>query len=422
MIGETKISLGRCDDARNFGTHMRSRVRSYLLHLIPAVWCLGLAALVAQLGWFDRLEYLTLDVRTKIREQIRPALAPEDIVLVGVNELSLKELGRWPWARRVHGEFLTLLGKVLPSVVVWDVLFTEKDPDDAIFAEGIRASGAKVVLGAERPTTDVGFAPGAPELQRARLRPLRRLRGNTDRIASAPRMLIPTGPLAEVSEIGFVDAPPAVDGVRRAVPLVVNIGGDVYPSLALQTLMQHWGVTPEEIEVRLDEALVIASAGITRRIPIDETGAYLINYRHALLEGNDAIGYSELLRILGVRFVDRTRVAMRDLTGKILIVGQTETGLSDFGPSPFAELYPLVMVHVNVIANILAEDYVRPVPLLTVWLGVLAAGMAGLVYFSRRSLRELAVYSFGVPLLYGEVATLAWVHGSWLFPLAVRRT
>jgi len=64
--------------------------------------------------------------------------------------------------------------------------------------------------------------------------------------------------------------------------------------------------------------------------------------------------------------------------------------------------------------NILREDYVRVPPPGLVWLGAILVGAAGLARFSDRKLREQVVFALGLPLAYWLLATLLWVHGSWM--------
>jgi CHASE2 domain-containing sensor protein len=122
---------------------------------------------------------------------------------------------------------------------------------------------------------------------------------------------------------------------------------------------------------------------VKRRIPIDATGAYLINYRHAL-GGFVNYGYKETFDDLYHRFVDKAPGPIPQLTGRILLIGQTADGLTDFGPTPFSRLTPLVLVHANVIENVLNEDYARRAETWPLWLGGLAATVASLGFFARR--------------------------------------
>ncbi|MDO8545136.1 MAG: adenylate/guanylate cyclase domain-containing protein [Opitutaceae bacterium] len=408
---------------------MKSSLAFARHHILPAAIFFAAAWLLAHADWFDRIENLSMDVRTRLRDTVRPAPPPEDVVIIAIDEPSLRDFGRWPWPRDLHGDFLKLLGRVLPSVVTWDILFTEapaKDgnvlstqgPDrDQLLADGIEASGGAVVLGAMRVEAGEGLPPGDAALRDARLKPLPRVIGDRSKVPSSPAMLVPAGKLAQIAEIGFVDTPPASDGVRRVAPLMVRFGDNLYPTLSLQSLLQHWEMKPENVEVRLGDAVLLDNGGTRRRIPIDATGGYQINYRHSAT-GFTLRGYSTLHSQLQSFFQDKKGERPKDLTGKILLVGQFADALSDNGPTPFEPLTPLVLVHANVIANVLAEDYVRPVPPLVIWLGGFVLGVAGLIRFSKRKLVEQAVFSLGLPIAFVAAALAAWVQGSWLVPVA----
>jgi adenylate cyclase len=60
-----------------------------------------------------------------------PAAARSDIALVEINETSLRALegvaGRWPWPRLVHASVIDFLARAPARVIVYDVLFTERD-------------------------------------------------------------------------------------------------------------------------------------------------------------------------------------------------------------------------------------------------------------------------------------------------------
>jgi adenylate cyclase len=395
---------------------MKSSLALLKQHVLPALVCFALAALLAQMDWLQRVENLTLDARTRLRAQFYPTVSRDDFALIGIDEPSLKQFGRWPWTRDNHANLLFLLGKVKPSVVAWDILFTEPSPDDEYLAKGVVASGAEVVLGAERADADIGVKPGDEAAKGWRLVPLPKVDGDRSLIPADPAVSIPTGQLGQVAHVGFTDTPPGPDGVRREAPLLVRIGDGVYPALSLLSLMQYWHATPDDVHVRLGDSITIENAFVRRKIPIDETGAYFINYRHPL-SGFVTYGYFETFDHLLARFKEKKSVAIPQLTGRILLVGQVADGLSDFGPTPFSPLTPLVLVHANVIENVLNEDYAHRVVVWPIWLGGLAVTIASLVFFSNRKFREQVVFSLGVPTVYGLGATIAWVNFSGWLPI-----
>jgi adenylate cyclase len=394
-----------------------SRFAFLRLRVLPVLLCFGLAWVATVRGWLDRLENLTLDARTVWRAKLQPAPAPEEVVVVAIDVESLKEFGAWPWSRNRHADISALLGRVLPSVVAWDILFTEPSADPSIddaFARSIAGSGATVVLGAKRGEEVGAVVVDAGLLAQLKLLPLTRVVGDVSRLRGEKTAELPIGVLARVAQLGFTDTPPDADGIRRVAPLVVRIGEHVFPTLSLQSLMQHWGFTPNDIEVRLGDAIIMDNGGTRRRVPIDETGSYRVNYRYSI-EGKNvrAFGFAGLNSQLRLRYEHGQAVEVPDLTGKILLVGQTAEGLSDMGPTPFSALTPLVLVHANVMGNIIAEDYVRRIPSVWVWLGIGALGALGVWRFSERKFWEQAVFSVGVPVAYCAVAFAVWMEGSW---------
>jgi adenylate cyclase len=388
-------------------------------HFFPALVAMTLALLLGLSGWMQNVENITLDLRTKLRVRWQPPMADEQQLVVGIDEQSLQDYKRWPWPRSVHGLFLSLVGLTRPSVITWDILFTEpsqETEEDERFLRGLKASKANVVFGAMRAEKDEGLMPDDPIVKASSLAPLKNVTGDRSRLLTTPGMLLSAGELAVAAKSGFVDTPPGPDGVRRWVPLMVSIGGEVYPTLSMQTLMQHWQVKPEEISVRIGESVTITNAFAKRTIPIDETGALFVNYRYAS-DGFHTEGYSQLASSLRKIFVEKKEVKVPPTTGRIILVGQMADGLSDMGPTPFAPNTPLVLVHANVIDNVLREDYARALKWWPIWLGALVLGAGGLRVFSQRKLVAQGAFALGVPVLYLALGAILWVKGSLWLPL-----
>ncbi len=396
---------------------MKSSLAFLRQHVLPVAVSFALALAISTTELFRRVDNVTLDQLTKLRAQLKPTPPDKDLLLIGIDEESLKDFGAWPWSRNIHGDFLLLTRLRQPSVVAWDILFTEPTANDGQLAKGAAAGGSSVVFGAVSAAKEEGITPESEEAKASQLTPLTNVHGDRARILSSEAMLLPVAPFNALAQIGFVDTPPDIDGVRRSAPLVVRIGDSVYPTLSLRSLMQYWQVKPEDVVVRLADAVYLKGALGERRIPVDATGAYRINYRHAL-GGFLIAGYSRTYARLKARFVDQNRaVEPPEITGKILLIGQVADGLADFGPTPFSPLTPLVLVHANVIENVLREDYVRFVPVWAVWAGGLLLGVAGLWRFSDRKLRDQAIYSLGIPVAFGAVAALVYIGGSWTMPV-----
>jgi adenylate cyclase len=192
--------------------------------------------------------------------------------------------------------------------------------------------------------------------------PLTNVIGDTHKMNRANSAVLPITALVDSGYIGFVDSNPDSDGIRRRLlPLAVKIGTLVYPTISTQTLMQYWKIEPEDVTLRLGEYLAFRSPEGERKVPINERGEILINWRSPDEVYESSIGYSKLLELLdkdpgnGETWPE----AVPRPEGKILVVGQVASGLTDIGPSPYHERTPKVLTHINVINSILREDYLR---------------------------------------------------------------
>lgn len=88
------------------------------------------------------------DVLRTARNSLHLHKASGDIVLVEIDNRSLRQVSRWPWSRRIHAELTDKLTKAGAKRIFFDVQFyaATNTEDDRAFAEAIRRSG-RVVLG-----------------------------------------------------------------------------------------------------------------------------------------------------------------------------------------------------------------------------------------------------------------------------------
>jgi adenylate cyclase len=88
------------------------------------------------------------------------------------------------------------------------------------------------------------------------------------------------------------------------------------------------------------------------------------------------VGYQRLFGAVTADPVkDEHREVFRAIRNRILLVGQTATGMTDIGPSPLRGQSPKVLVHLNALDNILKGDYLRSWPL---WPGLVIMLLLGM--------------------------------------------
>jgi len=375
---------------------------------------------VSLLGWSQQLENVTIDWRFRAREPYDP---PADfrISLVGIGEYSLKRVGRWEeWTRAVHASVLEALKVRPPAVLAYDFFFSEESRDpasDEAFVRALEEAPFELVTGAVADDTR-GDAPLFEGTAIGKTSPIAEVRGDRSGMVRAPDGPVPIPGVAEAAWTGFVNSPPTgVDGVRRKVPLVVEFGGQVYPSLVLQILLRLEGARSGDVEVSLGDQIVIRREGAeARRIPIDENGFLWVNYRsRSAFEAIDYIKLGEALEASagGADWPE----GMPSTAGRIVLVGQMAEGLADFASTPYSPREPLVFVQAAALNTILRADYLRIVPLWQVLLGWLPL-VWGTLYFLRNS---SVTWSVVVPLflaaVYVGMACFLFVERSLQWPL-----
>jgi adenylate cyclase len=355
------------------------KARAYHL-LAPLVALAVIGILNETTPLFDLLEDLTINLRFQARAPFDPP-ADSRLVLVGIDQKSIDHTGAWPWPRNIEADFITSIVKaqVNPRVVAFDILFTDdydkfgnlqKSKSGVNYDEalGNATSLLPVITGAlsMKPDKDTDAEQQAESSTLAQLAlpsmtaALPTVKGDITKIVGSDVAIFPVASIRKQSLFGFVnDEASAVDHVRHTIPLLVHVRDKVYPSLALQIICQMLPVDPDKVEIDLPHRVVrlTSLSKKTWTIPINSRGEFSINYRRE--EGFRSVSFIYLLQSLASGAPIPPEA---DINNKVIVIGQTATGLTDLGPTPLQSNSPLVYTHLNVINNILKNDYLRFVP------------------------------------------------------------
>ena len=408
--------------------------------LVSAVLILLLALQAAgqlRLPYFQHLEYLLYDASLAATA---PAGRDDRIVIVDIDEKSLREIGRWPWNRAVMARLVQrLFGQDQIAALGFDVVFAEADHSSGLAQMEALARGPLA--------GDASFG-----------RRLAALRGQLDydaRFADALRgqpvslgyYFIPRGLAASRSGVlpapalapwPGLDADPAVgyganiaalaqaapsagyfnmladaDGTARRWDLLQQYRGRLYSTLAVSTLNEAFGnepiaggMTPVNFLFWHWQQPWLSVAGL--RLPMDAHCRVYIPYQAG-----------RPLRYVSAADVLAGRVPASELENRIVLVGSTAPGLTDLRVTPFSNAFPGVEIHAQLIAGML-DGTLRYAP---VW-GRLAATVAVLV-LGLAMLAGLARFGpLGEGLLaLGLLAILLLGYGwlwrqHWVLPLA----
>jgi adenylate cyclase len=368
-------------------------VKERLYHLLAPVAALGLVAIFQHMRVAEQLEYLTVNLRFQARAPFDPPADPR-LVLVGIDQHSLDTFGRWPWPRTEMAKFLTTLaqGNTNPHTVAFDIMYTEKSSDPAIDEALGNAAGLlpSVITGALSvdPSGDPVIQKEAEEKTQTDLKnpgltlPFTQIHGDAEKIRGSNIATLPVEPLRRQSLFAFVnDEASPLDDIRHTIPLLIRVHDKIYPSLAMQMLCQMLNVDADKVEVNVGQnATLRNSSGQSWMVPINERGEYVINYRRNSSFKSLSFGlFSSALD----DWMNKKKPLPPacNIEKKTLLIGEVATALTDLGPTPLQAQSPLVYTHLNVINNVLRNDYLRFVPQMWVvagWLLVMWATLLGL--------------------------------------------
>ncbi len=357
--------------------------------------CIGLGSavfviIVASLlsGLFTALENKTLDYRFKLRGNIS---THPDIVMIDIDDASMKAIGRWPWDRSWHGRMIDILNRSGAAAIGYDVLFDQPAGIEGDITLKTATAGTKNLYYPvgfalkEAPATSQKFAEEGSPIDRLKRFTLPQQLSATGLFLNVERSVTPFGSLLEVSKgAGHISSNRDPDGTVRRVPLVVNLDGALFPAFGLAVTAAYLQVSPENILIKPGNNLILRNAAmrgntVSRdiKIPVDERGMMVINYAG---KWEETFAHYSFIDIMNASESEKGMADLREnLDGKLCLISNTATGY-DLKPVPVEENFPGGGIHANIANTILTENFLRnvgPVGRVLILI-VLAAGTAWL--------------------------------------------
>jgi adenylate cyclase len=309
----------------------------------------------------EELRVRTFDLFQVLRQ--RPQTT-HPVVIVDLDEASLKSIGQWPWPRTILADLITRITQAGAVAIGFDVIFAEPDRmspaiaeqsfrgidaetrakldslpnNDDVFADAIKHS--RVVVGQVGSQQLNPRAPAEMTLQTGFA-----IRGPDPK----PYLVTFPGLLRNITAIeqaaagrGLFSINPENDGIIRRVPVVMVAQDTIVPSLALEMLRvaSHAGA----ILVRVNEAGIHSVAVPGLEIPTDRNGQFWIHFTK-----HDPTRYVSAADVLSGNLPpDRLR-------GKLVLIGTSATGLLDLKTTPVEAAMPGVEVHAQILESALSK-------------------------------------------------------------------
>src|SRR5210317_1464657 len=244
----------------------------------------------------------------------------QDIAIVTIDEKSIEKYGQWPWNREVLAETIIKLRSQGAGVIVMPILFSEEDRlgGDGLLAMTLNDNFVVVSQTGSHQTTQNGYPRGVAKI------------GNPlDFLFEWPGMV---GPIPEIGDnaagVGTTNVSPEIDGVVRRMPLLMKIGNDVYPNIAIEVIRTATG--DPSYQVKADAGGIIAM-----RVP----GFATIN-----TDGNARIWLTWNKEYQTISLAEAGPGAFDELKGKTVIIAMTAEGLGGVIATPTGSNYDYVAV------------------------------------------------------------------------------
>ena len=362
----------------------------------------------------EELRLRTFDLFQVLRpreQKVRP------VVIVDIDEASLREIGQWPWPRTVIADLVTRLRAAGAVAVGFDVIFAEPDrmspavaagsfrgldaetreklaalpSNDAVFAEAIKKAGG-IVVGETAASQAAPRAEGenAPQTGFAIVGPNPR-----PFLVTFPGLLRNIPPIEQAAAgRGMFSIDPEPDGIVRRVPVVMEAQGQLAPALTMEMLrvVSRAGA----ILIRADRAGVKTVAVPGLEVPTDGRGRFWVYFN----KRDPARSVSATDALNG-------RVAPDRLRGRLVLIGTSATGLLDIKTTPVQPDMPGVEVHAQILENILTKSLLAS-PGYAIGAEIIAAVVFGLaIIVAAPMLPAAIVVALGAILIAGLIG-ISW--------------
>jgi adenylate cyclase len=240
----------------------------------------------------------------------------QDIGIVTIDEKSIEANGQWPWDRRILADLVLKLREAQVGIIVMPILFSEYDRmgGDETFINTINQMGVVV---AQVGTTQIN--------KNAVPRGVAKIGDPLPWLYEWPGMLGPIPELGQYADgVGVINTAPEIDGVVRRIPLIMRIGEETYPAMALETIRVATG--DPSYQIKATEGGVVAV-----RVPGYDT---IETDQHARIW----LRWNKDYNTLSASSQD-----FSEFSGKTVIIALTAEGLSSIVATPLGEKYDYVL-------------------------------------------------------------------------------
>jgi adenylate cyclase len=327
------------------------------LGLLTALIGFGRAWLPVQPYWFDAFQHLPS--RTV---ESRPA------IVVEIDEPSLKALGQWPWPRTLLAELIRDIERYQPLAVGIDIWMPEADrlspqqllaaarQKDPVLAErlaGLPSNDAELAAAIGAGPVVLGMiASPDPTGKTLRTAPFLMPAGARVPVAaldvSHVKDVLPN--IEELDQAaaghGLLSTADPEKAVLRSIPLVSDVHDTLTPAFAVEML--RVALRQSALRLHVDGAAVQGISVGNLNVPTENDGSLRIYYSK-----RDKKRYVSAIDVLG------GKIDPEALRNKLVLVGVTGLGTTDYQNTPLGESMPGSEIQAQLLENIFDGTWLK---------------------------------------------------------------
>ena len=307
-------------------------------------------------NYFQSLDNRVRDFYFKFRG---PEKASEDILIIDIDEKSIKALGQWPWERDKVAQILNNLANNGAGIIGLDIVFSEADktspirfakkwnmdatnlPDyDKLLAQSV--ANTPTILGYIFDFDSQEYLNDAPQIPAIFIEKNKKF---GEFIPQAKGVLTNLDVIQDSGySSGYMNNLPDETGIIRSVPLLIKYDNATYPSLAFE--MYRIANNASKVKIMYSPAGIDYIKMGKQYIDCDRFGKIYLNFR----------GPAKSYKYLSAVDIYNNTLKKEDIKGKFILIGTSAYGLMDVRSTPMDSVIAGVEIHANMIDNLLNSD------------------------------------------------------------------
>ncbi len=334
-----------------------------------------------KLDFLESLELKFYDYRMKMRS--RPE-APDEIVLVDIDNDSIEKLGRWPWPRSRIATCLEKINAGGPKIVGLNIIYSEPEDSAALevldyiskivaeetgkkkskaleamtkarsdldndkkLAASIEASG-NVVLPVFFEASGVAASAGSPKKEDLFQRAVKNIKNPKGlEIQQAQKIVMPIPSFFEAARnVGHVNLAYDSDGIVRREHLLYEYHGRYIPSFTLRLAALFLGVPNDDIRGILGESIQLGRL----TIPTNARSEMLVSFKGPTGAFKNRFSFFDVVN---------DKIPSAVFQDKIVMINPSAPGIMNPISTPVDQVMPVGEFSANSIWAMLNENFVR---------------------------------------------------------------